>query len=174
MKNKSITFTLNQTCRACWVWVTFLRPIAKTWPLFGHHSRKSKFHHLWQCSLKSFLKRLNGRHALYWHQHEFVSCLQSAGAAHIWLWHDACPNVWWESHWNSNVLGDFTNGQTTIGTNHFPTFWIFSSFFYIVGRKCSLSSVAVWPSFERWYRWWVCVLLTASFPNACFNISKVS
>jgi len=74
------------------------------------------------------------------------------------------------SFWNSNVLCYFTNGQTTIGTNHFPTFWIFSSFFDIVGPKRSLSSVEVQPSFKkRLYHWWVCVILTASSPNACFN-----
>jgi hypothetical protein len=85
--------------------------------------------------------------------------------------HNACPNFHWESQnlmtrgfWSSSFLCYFTNGQTTTGTNHFPYFWMFSSFFYAEVR----------PSFKRLYHSRVCVVLMASSPNTYFNISKVS
>jgi hypothetical protein len=57
----------------------------------------------------------------------------------------------------------------------FQTFWISSSFVYANGRpERSMSSTELWPSLKRLYHSWVCVLLMASFQNACFNILKDS
>jgi len=58
----------------------------------------SQSHHHWRCSLKSFHQHLHCRQALYWHQLDSVSDLQSAGRAQIWLQHDACQNFQCESH----------------------------------------------------------------------------
>ena len=77
-------------------------------------------------------------------------------------------------YWNSNFLCYFKNVQTIIGTNHFPNF-TYSSFFYVEGHPKSIpSSNKVWPSLKHLYHSWVCVLLMASSPKACFNILKVS
>ena len=81
-----------------WIWVTILKPIAKTGLLFRHRSRKSKFHNLCWCYLKSYHQHLHGRQALFWHTHGFVSVLHPAGLAQSWLQHDACHSFQWESH----------------------------------------------------------------------------
>jgi len=124
-KKHSITSTLHWTCRA-FSSLMFLRPTVKTGHLFRHHSRDPKFHHLSRCSLKSFHQHPNSQQALYWHQHNYVSDLHSAGAAQIWLQHNACQNFQWEAHDMR-----FLKFQLPLllyklsmdnGTNHLPTF----------------------------------------------------
>ena len=158
---------------------SFLRPITKNGILLQYHRCKPKFHHLRRSSLKSYHKHLHSWQDLYWHQHDFVSDLHPAGAAQIWLQPDGRPSFQSESHdiwflkfhiplllhkwsydWNgplSELLGCFL---------HF--------FMLKVILKVHCPQLKHWPSLKCLYHSWVCVLLMASSPNACFNILKVS
>jgi len=77
--------------------------------------------------------------------------------------------------WNSNFLFYFANGKWRLEQITFQTFRISLSFFDAEDCPVRLvSSTEVWLSLKRFYLSWVFVLLMASSPNACFNISKVS
>jgi hypothetical protein len=77
------------------------------------------------------IKRHN-QQALYWHQHDFVSDFswqarhQFECNSHAQIFSE---NLMTCGFWNSNCLCYFMNSQMTIGIYHFPSLWMFSSFF---------------------------------------------
>jgi hypothetical protein len=76
---------------------------------------------------------------------------------------------------NSRFLCYFINGQT-IGTK--PLSELLECFLYFFMLKVILKvhcpQVKNWPYLKHLYHSWVCVVLKASSPNACFNILIVS
>jgi hypothetical protein len=133
---------------------------------------------LWWCSLKCFHQHFHHWHALCW-QHNFVTDLNSAGVAQIWLQHNACPNFSVRIPWH--VVFDISTSSATSWMVKWLlewftswTFGMFSSFSNVKGCPEHSMSTEVQPSLKRLYHLWVCVRLMASSPKACFNILKVS
>ena len=143
-----------------WIWVTFLRPIAKTGLLFQHFSHKPKFHHQWWCSFKSFHQHFHSWQALYWHPHDFVSDLHSAGAAQIWLWRMAKFSVRISWHMDFEIPASSATSQMVklrLEWNTFQTFWMFLSFFDVECPECSVPWIEVRPSLKcRYHSWILC------------------
>jgi hypothetical protein len=150
-----------------WLWMMLLRPTVKTGHLFQCYSSKSKFHHLWQYSLKSFHQHLHSWEAICWHQQIFDSDLHSAGVAQIWLQHEVCSYFKWESHetWFIKfhlplILHEQSNDNWNGSLSELFR-WSFHFFLLKVIQNvlCPHS--------------WISVVLLASYPNTCFNILKV-